>query len=91
MLDALYRLPPDTTRASLWTTAQTAVSPLLAPAARQVFLPAPGAATAPGTKPSRCALCHYVSGDQPVASGPPPGMCHEGAQRCSCRPATSPG
>jgi type IV secretion system protein VirD4 len=42
MLDALYRLPPDTTRASLWTTAQTAVSPLLAPAARQVFLPAPG-------------------------------------------------
>jgi type IV secretory pathway TraG/TraD family ATPase VirD4 len=45
MLDALYRLPPDTTRASLWTTAQTAVSPLLAPAARQVFLPAPGDAT----------------------------------------------
>jgi type IV secretory pathway TraG/TraD family ATPase VirD4 len=42
MLDALYRLPPDTTRASLWTTAQTAVSPLLAPAARKVFLPAPG-------------------------------------------------
>lgn len=45
MLDALYRLPPDTTRASLWTTAQTAVSPLLAPAARQVFLPVPGQAT----------------------------------------------
>jgi type IV secretion system protein VirD4 len=44
MLDALYRLPPDTTRASLWTTAQTAVSPLLAPAAREVFLPAPGQA-----------------------------------------------
>jgi len=45
MLDSLYRLPPDTTRASLWTTAQTAVSPLLAPAARRVFLPAPGEAT----------------------------------------------
>jgi type IV secretion system protein VirD4 len=45
MLDALYRLPPDTTRASLWTTAQTAVSPLLAPAARKVFLPAPGETT----------------------------------------------
>jgi type IV secretory pathway TraG/TraD family ATPase VirD4 len=45
MLDALYRLPPDTTRASLWTTAQTAVSPLLAPAARKVFLPGPGEGT----------------------------------------------
>jgi hypothetical protein len=52
MLDALYRLPPDTTRASLWTTAQTAVSPLLAPAARQVFLPAPGR---PPTWASSCA------------------------------------
>jgi type IV secretory pathway TraG/TraD family ATPase VirD4 len=45
MLDALYRLPPDTTRASLWTTAQTAVAPLLAPAARATFVPAPGEAT----------------------------------------------
>lgn len=45
MLDALYRLPPDTTRASLWTTAQTAVAPLLAPAARGTFVPAPGQAT----------------------------------------------
>lgn len=45
MLDALYRLPPDTTRASLWTTAQTAVAPLLAPAARETFIPASGAAT----------------------------------------------
>jgi type IV secretion system protein VirD4 len=40
MLDALYRLPPDTSRASLWTTAQTAVTPLLAPAARETFVPA---------------------------------------------------
>jgi type IV secretion system protein VirD4 len=40
MLDALYRLPADTTRASLWTTAQTAVAPLLAPAARDTFMPA---------------------------------------------------
>lgn len=39
MLDALYRLPPDTTRASLWTTAQTALAPLLSPAARAVFSP----------------------------------------------------
>jgi type IV secretory pathway TraG/TraD family ATPase VirD4 len=45
MLDALYRLPADTTRASLWTTAQTAVAPLLAPAARGVFTPPPGEAT----------------------------------------------
>jgi type IV secretory pathway TraG/TraD family ATPase VirD4 len=45
MLDALYRLPADTTRASLWTTAQTAVAPLLAPAARGVFTPGPGEAT----------------------------------------------
>ena len=45
MLDALYRLPADTTRASLWTTAQTAVAPLLAPAARETFMPAPGEAT----------------------------------------------
>ena len=45
MLDALYRLPPDTTRASLWTTAQTAMAPLLSPAARAVFTPAEGQAT----------------------------------------------
>jgi type IV secretion system protein VirD4 len=45
MLDALYRLPPDTTRASLWTTAQTAMAPLLSPAARTVFTPAEGKAT----------------------------------------------
>jgi type IV secretion system protein VirD4 len=45
MLDALYRLPADTTRASLWTTAQTAVAPLLAPAARETFMPTPGEAT----------------------------------------------
>jgi type IV secretory pathway TraG/TraD family ATPase VirD4 len=45
MMDALYRLPADTTRASLWTTAQTAVAPLLAPAARDTFMPAPGAVT----------------------------------------------
>jgi hypothetical protein len=45
MLDALYRLPADTTRASLWTTAQTAAAPLLAPAARDTFITAPGEAT----------------------------------------------
>jgi type IV secretory pathway TraG/TraD family ATPase VirD4 len=45
MLDALYRLPADTTRASLWTTAQTAIAPLLAPAARDTFMPGPGSAT----------------------------------------------
>jgi hypothetical protein len=45
MLDSLYRLPADTTRPSLWATAQTAVAPLLAPAAREVFTPAPGQAT----------------------------------------------
>jgi type IV secretion system protein VirD4 len=45
MLDALYRLPADTTRASLWTTAQTAIAPLLAPAARETFMPGPGQST----------------------------------------------
>jgi type IV secretory pathway TraG/TraD family ATPase VirD4 len=45
MLDALYRLPADTTRASLWTTAQTAIAPLLSPAAAQVFLPDRGTAS----------------------------------------------
>jgi type IV secretion system protein VirD4 len=45
MLDALYRLPAESTRASLWTTAQTAVSPLLAPAARATFMPGVGEAT----------------------------------------------
>ncbi|HEY1914356.1 MAG TPA: TraM recognition domain-containing protein [Streptosporangiaceae bacterium] len=45
MLDALYRLPPDTTRASLWTTAQTAIAPLLSPAARAVFTPPAGQGT----------------------------------------------
>lgn len=45
MLDALYRLPADTTRAALWTTAQTALAPLLAPAARATFTPAAGQAT----------------------------------------------
>ena len=45
MLDALYRLPADTTRASLWTTAQTAMAPLLSPAARAVFAPAEGQGT----------------------------------------------
>jgi type IV secretion system protein VirD4 len=45
MLDSLYRLPADTTRSSLWATAQTAVAPLLAPAARAVFTPAAGTGT----------------------------------------------
>ena len=45
MLDSLYRLPADTTRASLWTTAQTAVAPLLSPAARETFMPPPGGET----------------------------------------------
>jgi type IV secretion system protein VirD4 len=45
MLDSLYRLPADTTRSSLWATAQTAVAPLLAPAAREVFTPPPGQGT----------------------------------------------
>lgn len=39
MLDSLYRLPADTTRSSLWATAQTAIAPLLAPAARATFVP----------------------------------------------------
>jgi type IV secretion system protein VirD4 len=38
MLDAAYR-SPDVTRSNLWTTAQTAVVPLLAPAARATFAP----------------------------------------------------
>jgi type IV secretion system protein VirD4 len=41
MLDAAYR-SPDVTRSNLWTTAQTAVVPLLAPAARATFAPPAG-------------------------------------------------
>jgi type IV secretion system protein VirD4 len=41
MLDAAYR-SPDVTRSNLWTTAQTAIAPLLAPAARATFAPPPG-------------------------------------------------
>jgi type IV secretion system protein VirD4 len=64
MLDALYRLPPDTTRASLWTTAQTAVSPLLAPAARQVFLPAPGQATDLGEFLRAGGTCYLMASER---------------------------
>jgi type IV secretory pathway TraG/TraD family ATPase VirD4 len=41
MLDSAYR-SPDVTRSNLWTTTQTAVAPLLAPAARAAFAPPPG-------------------------------------------------
>ncbi len=44
MLDAAYR-SPDATRSNLWTTAQTAIAPLLAPAARATFAPPPGEGT----------------------------------------------
>lgn len=64
MLDALYRLPPDTTRASLWTTAQTAVSPLLAPAARQVFLPAPGEAADLGEFLLAGGTCYLIADER---------------------------
>jgi len=67
MLDALYRLPPDTTRASLWTTAQTAISPLLAPAAREVFLPAPGEAADLGDFLRAGGTC-YLMADERRAS-----------------------
>lgn len=40
MLDAAYR-SPDVTRSNLWTTTQTAIAPLLAPAARSAFAPPP--------------------------------------------------
>ena len=56
MLDALYRLPADTTRASLWTTAQTAVAPLLSPTARETFMPPPGGETRPAGLPARRAV-----------------------------------
>jgi type IV secretion system protein VirD4 len=42
MLDAAYR-SPDVTRSNLWTTTQTAIAPLLAPAARATFAPPPAA------------------------------------------------
>jgi type IV secretion system protein VirD4 len=64
MLDSLYRLPPDTTRASLWTTAQTAVSPLLAPAARRVFLPAPGQATDLGEFLRADGTCYLMASER---------------------------
>ena len=64
MLDALYRLPPDTTRASLWTTAQTAVSPLLAPAARKVFLPAPGQSTDLGEFLRAGGTCYLIASER---------------------------
>jgi type IV secretory pathway TraG/TraD family ATPase VirD4 len=41
MLDAAYR-SPEVTRSNLWTTTQTAIAPLLAPAARATFAPPPG-------------------------------------------------
>ncbi|HEY1619735.1 MAG TPA: TraM recognition domain-containing protein [Streptosporangiaceae bacterium] len=41
MLDAAYR-SPDVTRSNLWTTVQTAIAPLLAPAVRAAFAPPPG-------------------------------------------------
>ena len=64
MLDSLYRLPPDTTRASLWTTAQTAVSPLLAPAARAVFLPAPGEAPDLGDFLRASGTCYLMASER---------------------------
>ncbi len=44
LADALYRTPPET-RSGLWTTAATALAPLLSPAAEAVFCPAPGEPT----------------------------------------------
>ena len=41
LADALYRTPPET-RSGLWTTAATALAPLLSPAAQAVFCPEPG-------------------------------------------------
>lgn len=41
MLGALHRLS-DATRTSLWATVQAALAPLLSPAARAAFTPAPG-------------------------------------------------
>jgi type IV secretory pathway TraG/TraD family ATPase VirD4 len=64
MLDALYRLPPDTTRASLWTTAQTAVAPLLAPAARGTFVPAPGQATDLGAFIRAGGTCYLLADER---------------------------
>jgi type IV secretion system protein VirD4 len=43
LLDNLYKSPADTTRSNLWTTVQTAVAPLLSPAARATFCPELGA------------------------------------------------
>lgn len=42
MLDSLYRQSPESTRPSLWATAQTALAPLLSPDARAVFTPPAG-------------------------------------------------
>ena len=41
LLDGLYRTPPET-RSGLWTTVQTALAPLLSPAAQASFCPADG-------------------------------------------------
>ena len=41
LLDGLYRTPPET-RSGLWTTVQTALAPLLSPAAQSTFCPADG-------------------------------------------------
>ena len=68
MLDALYRLPPDTTRASLWTTAQTAVAPLLAPAARDTFVPAPGKATDLAGFLSAGGTCYLLADERRAAA-----------------------
>jgi type IV secretion system protein VirD4 len=41
LLDGLYRTPPET-KSGLWTTVQTALAPLLSPAAQSTFCPADG-------------------------------------------------
>jgi type IV secretion system protein VirD4 len=41
LLDAIYR-SPEVTRSNVWTTVQTGLAPLLAPAARAAFCPSPG-------------------------------------------------
>ncbi len=68
MLDALYRLPADTTRASLWTTAQTAIAPLLSPAARAVFTPAAGHGTDLAAFLRAGGTCYLMADERRAAS-----------------------
>lgn len=68
MLDALYRQPADSTRPSLWATAQTALAPLLAPDARAVFTPPPGESVDLEGFLRDCGTCYLIVDERRASS-----------------------